>query len=149
MLDTVQTLLLYGPVESFDMSLVVLLANSGVAMLDTSHFQSMREAGGELTAVIRLNHFEFERGFLLCATDKPGALFGTNLFNNLGIGPPAEEVDEGVHIDASSIWSDDVDGINLQKSPTIRCQWAFRMVMGSLPWTAFLSEVAAVERSLD
>ena len=87
MLDAIETFLLDRSVESLDVSLIVFLPYTAVPVMDIFFKESVREASGELTPMICLDHGEDERCFLLCSPREPRASVCTDSLHHLGICP--------------------------------------------------------------
>ena len=144
----IKTLFLYRAVEPLDVGLVVLLAHTAMPVTNLFFEQSVREAGGELTAVVCLNHREYERRSFLRASRERSASMRTNAFHDFCICPPRIQINDGIHIYSRGIRGDDMDGIELKEGSTEGRFWSWGEIVWPLPRTALLSEMTPIKRPL-
>ena len=91
--DSVQTFLLDGSVEAFEMSVLGGTSDMGVAMGNVMGKELLGEMLGELAAVIRLQHLQGEGKMFLCRLHKLPAGSCADPFQRFRIRPAGTNID--------------------------------------------------------
>jgi hypothetical protein len=96
--NSAQALVLQCSVEALHVRIVVALTDAGMSMVEIFAQEDVREAGGELGAVVGLDHFKREWGFLLSSGDERSTLVCAQFLGHFRIRPPRVQINERVHV---------------------------------------------------
>src|SRR3989344_1215012 len=142
--ERIEALILYGPIESFEMRVVVGTSDTRMAVFN---LRSLGECPGELTAVVRLEHLDREGRCLFHPFQETQRRPRSRPLACPRMREAGAHVEAREHVHHASVPCWQVNGIHLHQIARMLGIWARRRYV-STPVPALLQEVVPVERTL-